>query len=130
MAEDKVRVAVVGGGRTGTPLLENLLKRPFVEVVGVADVNPDSPGARMAQGAGVMFTTDYMDLARKGTEIDLLFELSGDPEVKPRLKAEYQAQGNRHTIIVHDLLARLMISIISGAEELVQTYHPHDDGVG
>lgn len=130
MAQDKVRVAIVGGGRTGTPLLEDFLSRPFVEVAGVADVNSESTGALLAQGSGVFFTTDAMELAAMGEDVDLLIEVSGDPELKSRIKEAYQAQGNRHTIILHDLVARLIISMVSGADELVETFHPHDDGVG
>ena len=127
---DKVRVAMVGGGRTGTPLLEDLLKRPFVEVVGVADVNLESPGALLAQGAGVFFTTDATELADKGAEVDLLIEVSGYPELKGKIKERYVAQGNRHTIIMHDLVARLVLSMVSDSETLVETYHPEDNGVG
>ena len=49
MGHDTVRVAIVGGGRTGTPLLESLLEKPFVEIVGVADVDSESPGAVLAR---------------------------------------------------------------------------------
>ena len=130
MAEDKVRIAVVGGGRTGTPLIEEFLDRPYVDLVGVADVNPDSPGAQLARENGVFFTTDAMLFAAKGDEIDLLIEVSGDPAVKPRLKDAFIQEGNRHTIIMHDLVARLMISMISGSDTLVPSVHPDDEGIG
>lgn len=130
MARDTARVAVVGGGRTGTPLIQDLLDRPYVDLVGVADVNSESTGALLAKGAGVFFTTDAMELVGMGEDIDLIIEVSGDPDLKPRMKQAYQEQGNRHTIILHDLVARLFISMVSGAQELVETYHPHDDGVG
>lgn len=130
MSQDKVRVAIVGGGRTGTPLLEDFLSRPFIEVVGVADADADSPGAKLAQQNGIFFTENADVLAAKGNDIDLLIEVSGDPAVKPALKDAFVAQGNRHTIIVHDLIARLIMSLSANSDTLIEAYHPGDMGIG
>jgi predicted homoserine dehydrogenase-like protein len=130
MAEDKIRIAIVGGGRTGTPLVEEFLKTPYVELVGLADMNPESPGALYAKENGVFFTTDAMIFAAKGDEIDLLIEVSGDPSVKRRLKDAFINEGNRHTIIMHDLVARLVISMVSKSDTLVPGFHPSDEGIG
>jgi acetaldehyde dehydrogenase (acetylating) len=130
MVGDKVRVAMVGGGRTGTPLLEEMLRTPYIEVVGVADVNPDSPGAQVARESGVFFTTDALLFASKGDEIDLLIEVSGDSALKRRLKDAFIAEGNRHTIMMHDLVARLFTSMVTHSDTLIPTFHPADDGIG
>jgi hypothetical protein len=130
MPDRKVRVAFVGGGRSAMPLLEDFLQRPFIRVVGVADVDPESPGARLAREHGIFFTTDALIFATKGDEIDLLIEASGDPAVKRTLKASFVAEGNLHTLIVHDLIARMMLSMSQDSDHLMRTYHPHDDGVG
>jgi len=130
MEQDKVRIAVVGGGRTGTPLIEQFIGIPYVELVGVADTNPESPGAVLAKDNGIFFTTDALLFASKGDEIDLLIEVSGDPSVKRRLKDAFINEGNRHTIIMHDLVARLMISMVSDSDELVASFHPTDEGIG
>lgn len=130
MAQDKVKVAIVGGGRTGTPLLEDFLKRPFVEVVGLADKDLDSPGAKLAREHGI-FVCEYADvLAAKASEIDVIIEVSGDPSVKAALKDAFMAQGNRTTVIVHDVVARMILSIVGNSDTLVETYHPEDLGVG
>ncbi len=130
MSQDKVKIAIVGGGRTGTPLLEEFLRTPYIEVVGVADVNPDSPGARIARDNGVFFTTDALLFASKGDEIDLLIEVSGDPIVKRRIKDAFVSEGNRHTLILHDIVARLITSLVLNSDTLVPSFHPHDDGIG
>ncbi|TLM79495.1 MAG: hypothetical protein FDZ70_02825 [Actinobacteria bacterium] len=127
---EKVRIAIVGGGRTGLRLLEDFIARPFIEVVGVADHDPDSPGAQLARANGIFFTENADVLAAKGNEIDIIAEVSGDPGVKPALKDAFQAQGNRHTIILHDLVARLVMSLAINADELVESYHPEDAGIG
>ncbi|MDZ4654559.1 MAG: hypothetical protein U1F44_01570 [Coriobacteriia bacterium] len=130
MAQDKVRIAIVGGGRTGMPLLEDFLKRPFIEVAGVADADPNSPGANLARANGIFYTENADVLAAKGDEIDLIIEVSGDPAVKPALKDAFVAQGNRHTLIVHDLIARVLMSLSANADTLIRAYHPNDEGIG
>lgn len=130
MAQSKVRIAIVGGGRAGTPLLADFIDRPFVTIIGLADADPTSPGALLAREHGIFFTEHAEDLAAKGSDIDIIIELSGDPSVKPALKAAFVAQGNRHTVIVNDLVARLVMTLAHGGDELIESYHPHDQGIG
>jgi acetaldehyde dehydrogenase (acetylating) len=130
MTQDTVRVAVIGGGRTGTPLIERLLATPYVHIVGVADLDPESAGAVLAKDSGVFFTTDPMMLAAKGEDIDLLIEVSGDLELKGRLKKAFVDCGNRHTIILQEIAVRLFVSMLSGSETLMPSYHPGDLGIG
>jgi hypothetical protein len=130
MALEVVRVAFVGGGRTATPLLEDLIGRPFVQVVGIADLDPDCPGAQLARSHDIPFTTDTSSFAKRGDTIDVLIETTGDARVKRSLKMVLIAEGNRHTIIVHDLIARMMLSMSQDSETLMETYHPDDRGVG
>ena len=130
MRDDKVRIAIVGGGRTGAPLLEALSALPYIDVIGVADRDPESTGARLAQERGIFYTEHASVLGAKANQIDLIIEVSGDPSVKPRLKEAFRAQGNNDTIIVHDLVARLLMTLATGADELVPSLHPHDRGIG
>ena len=130
MQDNVVSVAIVGGGRTGAPLLEALLALPYIRVVGIADREADSPGAALALERGIFFTENADVLAAKAGEIDLIIEVSGDPAVKPALKAAFRAQGNSATIIVHDLVARLIMTLASGSDTLAPSLHPHDTGIG
>ena len=77
MSAEKVRVAIVGGGRTGTPLLKALLARPFVEVVGLADMDLESEGACIAREEGAFVCQEADMLAAKGAEIDLGEDIIG-----------------------------------------------------
>lgn len=130
MVDNIVSVAIVGGGRTGAPLLEALLGLPYIRVAGVADRDTDSPGATLAREHGIFYTPDADVLAAKADEIDLIIEVSGDPGVKPALKQAFRAQGNNDTIIVHDLVARLLLTLAEGSDTLAATLHPHDKGIG
>jgi len=129
MAE-KVRIAVVGGGRAGAPIIEDFIKRPYVELVGVADVDPESPGAKIARDNGVRYTANALDFCDPGEYVDIIVEVCGDPKVKRALKEAFVEQNNRHTIILHDVVARLMMSIIAGTDTLIEPVHPDDCGIG
>lgn len=127
---DKVRIAIVGLGRTGTPLFEYLLTRHWAEVIGVADKNEAGRGTTVARENGIFYTPDPDVLAAKGADIDVIIEVTGDPSVKPMLKEAFVAQGNRDTVIVHDIVARMLLSIVNDTDELLETFHPKDHGIG
>lgn len=121
MANDLFRIAVVGAGETGTPLLRKLLAAPFVELVGVADLDPDAPGIRLAQHRGIMTTTSFLDLAALGEKVDVLIDVTGVPAVREGLRKAMQETGNHHTVIVHEMVVQLMLSLLNG--ELVRLKH-------
>ena len=121
MAKDIFRIAVIGAGETGTPLLTQLLDAPFVEILGVADLDAEAPGMRLAHARGVATTTDFMDLARLGEAVDVLIDVTGVPKVREALRQHMQDSGNTHTLIVHEMVVQLMLSLLSG--RLVQLKH-------
>lgn len=121
MAKDIFRIAVIGAGETGTPLLTQLLDAPFVEILGVADLDAEAPGMRLARARGVTTTTDFMDLARLGEAVDVLIDVTGVPKVREALRQHMQDSGNSHTLIVHEMVVQLMLSLLSG--RLVQLKH-------
>lgn len=94
MAKDIFRIAVIGAGETGTPLLTQLLDAPFVEILGVADLDAEAPGMRLARARGVATTTDFMDLARLGEAVDVLIDVTGVPKVREALRQHMQDSGN------------------------------------
>lgn len=130
MGSDRVRIAIVGGGRAGAPLLEALSALPYIEIIGVADRDANSTGARFALEHDIFYTEHASVLGAKADELDLIIEVSGDPSVKPALKDAFRAQGNTDTIIVHDLVARLLMTLATGADELAPGIHPNDRGIG
>jgi hypothetical protein len=71
-----------------------------------------------------------MELVMKGGDIDILVEVSGDHKLKRTIKAEFERSGNTGTIIMHDLIARLFISVCTRQQQLIPGLHPHDVGIG
>jgi len=108
------RIAVIGAGETGTPLLKQLLDAPYVQVLGVADLDLTMPGIALARERGVKVTADFMDLARLGKEVDILIDVTGAPKVREALRKHMVESGNDHTLILHERIALLMMSLSAG----------------
>lgn len=121
----KIRIGVIGAGETGTPLLTQLLDASFVDVVGVADLKDDMPGMAVARARGVKTTNDFMDIARLGNELDILIDVTGVSAVREKLRTFFQESGNHHTIIMHEMIAILMMSL--SQNKLVSTKHNQVD---
>ena len=128
--QETLSIALIGAGRTGTPLLRDLMQYGYVQVLGVADQDAESPGMRLAQKHGIPCYNDPLELVGAVGEVDILVEVSGDRDVKGKIKHHYEQTGNRSTLIVHDLLARLMISLSDRSPQLVPSFHPEDRGIG
>ena len=121
----KIRIGVIGAGETGTPLLQQLLDASFVEVVGVADLNQEMPGIKLAQARGIKITDDFMEIARLGNGVDILIDVTGVAKVREQLREFFQESGNHHTIIMHELIAVLMMSL--SRNELISSKHDQRD---
>lgn len=126
----QLSIAVIGAGRTGTPLLKDLLQYDYIQLLGVADIDPDSPGMQLAESQGIACYTDPMRLVEDAGSVDILVEVSGDQQLKGRIKSHYEQTGNRKTLIMHDLIARLVISLCDKSPTLVPSFHPQDQGIG
>ena len=89
--QDVIKIGVVGAGETGTPLLARLIEAPFIELVGVADLDLTQPGIALAKA-----------------------HVTGVPMVCEQLRHYMQETGNDHTLIMHERIAILLLSLFSG----------------
>ncbi|WP_232503477.1 MULTISPECIES: oxidoreductase [Pseudogulbenkiania] len=117
----KITLGVIGAGETGTPLLQQLLSAPFVEVVGVADLNLELPGIDLARQHGVPVTRNFIEIAEQGNRVDIIIDMTGSRKVRDDLRRFMQFSGNLHTVIVHERVALLMLSLCAG--KYVETRH-------
>ncbi|MCZ4304205.1 oxidoreductase [Zoogloeaceae bacterium G21618-S1] len=120
-----IRIGVIGAGETGTPLLRQLIDASFIELVGVADLSDSQPGMLLVRDKGVHTTNDFMDIARMGTDVDIIIDTTGVPKVRESLRQHFQDSGNRHTVIMHETIVLLMMSLSQG--KLVQGKHDTHD---
>lgn len=118
---NEFRIAMIGAGETGTPLLKHLLSMPFVKILGIADLDLEQPGIALAREHGVHVTQNFMDLARLGEEVDILIDVTGAPAVREALRQHMIDTENDHTLIMHERIALLLMSLSAG--QLVQAKH-------
>jgi PAS domain S-box-containing protein len=83
-----LKAAIIGGGKACDDLLALLsnekLNRLNMEILGVADPNPDSPGISRARDMGI-FTTKELDELYTLPGLNLLIELTGSMYVRERM---------------------------------------------
>jgi signal transduction histidine kinase len=72
-----VRVIILGAGKGGTALLELFSRSPRVRVLGIADINPDAPGLRLAEEQGIQTYREASALLAD-CHADLIIDVSGD----------------------------------------------------
>ena len=90
-------------------------------MVGVADLNLELPGIRLAQEHGVPVTSNFIEIAEQGEEVDIIIDVTGSRKVREDLRRFMQFSGNAHTVIVHERVAILMMSLCAG--KLMETRH-------
>lgn len=108
------RIVVIGAGQTGTPLLRQLLSAPFINLAGVADLDLDMPGIALAREHGVAVSTNFMELVAGDTPVDIVIDVTGQPAVRDALRKHMVDSGNTHTVIMHERIALLMLSLSAG----------------
>lgn len=115
------RIVVIGAGDTGTPLLQQLFNAPFVQVLGVADLNLELPGIALARQHQVPVTDNFMELVSLGSQVDIIIDVTGATKVREQLRQYMVDSRNAHTVIMHEQIALLMMSLSAG--KLVDSKH-------
>ena len=82
----------------------------------MAHRHPDSPVALGFAQNGVPVFADAVEVAGLGEKIDIIFDLTGNADVRSAL----QASGNRHTVIAPEVVAQLLWLFFSDSEQTVE----------
>jgi two-component system, NtrC family, sensor kinase len=83
---DATKIAILGAGRGGRALLALLHQIPSIEIVGIADRDPDAPGLQRARELQIPVTTNVPDLIGNHG-VSLIMDVTGDPEMERYLHA-------------------------------------------
>lgn len=119
MNTEHFKIAVIGAGHAGIELLQKLFEAEFVDIVGVADTKQDAPGMLLAREHQILTTTDMNSLLVNSFEIDIIIDVTGVKAVRDALRSHMQESGNYHTVIMHERISALLLSLFNG--EMVQT---------
>lgn len=113
-------VAIVGGGPGCLAILDMIssdrLRQLQMNLVGIADSNPEAPALIKAQSLNIYTTQDYHELFSL-EDLNLIIELTGNPAVSQALRRETpsEVQVMDHTV------ARLFWDVLRLEEEKIKT---------
>lgn len=109
----KQNIAVIGLGRIGSAFLREMLSKSERGInLAYASEQMDTPGKAQAVAAGVKLVT-LDEIVKLGNQIDVIFDLTGNPDARKELREKMAATGNRHTVIASETIARIIWSLIS-----------------
>ena len=80
-----LRVVIIGAGTGGAALLELFAHDRGVAVLGIADIDPEAPGLRIAKHMGIPTTSDARELLGR-TNAELIVNATNDPSIEVLLQ--------------------------------------------
>ena len=111
----KQNVAIIGLGRIGSAFLGAVLqKRQSINLVCAAE-RAETPAKTRAASEGIRIAS-LDEIVSMGDSIDIIFDLTGIPDVRKELREKLLGSNNSHTIIASETVARLIWSLISDAD--------------
>ncbi len=102
-----MNVAILGGGKGGSALLDLLTNIPDVTVVGIADRLPSAPAIRRASELQLHVTSNVVDLITH-EDVNLIVDVTGDPAVDTLIHA-HKRPG---TEVLSGATARLLWNLV------------------
>jgi HD-GYP domain-containing protein (c-di-GMP phosphodiesterase class II) len=82
----KENVVIIGGGRRGVAILETLKDDEDVRIVGVLDVNEDTPGIKLAKRLNIPTDVDFVKFIKRKKRIDVIFNATGEQYVQEKIR--------------------------------------------
>ena len=116
LKEDPHRAVILGAGRGGTAILEMLLDEALVDVVAVADVDPDAPGLKVAAEHGVA-VYDSVEQALRDCAPCVAFNMTGN-EMIEAVASEVLGAGGVIGGLEASLIWRMITNLKNAKEEL------------
>ncbi|GAB3503954.1 hypothetical protein GCM10027399_33890 [Curvibacter fontanus] len=110
---EQQRIAIIGLGRIGSAFLSQMLQKRSqgIELVCAAEA-ADTPGRQLAVKSGIAIKS-LDDIVALGNGIDVIFDLTGLPEVRRELRDKLVAAKNAHTVIASETIVRVIWALIS-----------------
>lgn len=121
-----VKVALLGLGGVGEIFAEHFLEKiqeehVNVEIVAVAHRDLDSPVAMGFSHSNVPVFKEALEVVDLGDKVDIIFDLTGNAELRQKLRTRMQETGNRHTVIAPEILAHLLWNFFGEKTALPET---------
>jgi len=107
-----MNIAIVGLGRVGTQFTKKLMnfKAKGIHIIAVAEEG-ETEGKEIAMEKGVPLKS-CDEITKMGDHIDIIFDLTGNAEVRKMLRNGLQQNKNLHTAIAPETFAYLLWSVL------------------
>jgi diguanylate cyclase (GGDEF)-like protein/PAS domain S-box-containing protein len=96
------RIVLIGAGKNGHAILSVLVRECDIDIIGVADSDPDAPGIELARQCGIAVSEDFRGFLDK--KPDIVITATTDPSVADEIR-KYKAPD---TEVIGGMCARLM----------------------
>lgn len=108
-----IRIALLGLGDVGQAFAEEFLAKiqehdAPIEIVAVADSNPESPVALGFAHSKIPVLGDPLDVITLAEKVDVIFDLTDNSRVRQELRLKLLESKNKHTVIATEVMARLL----------------------
>ena len=107
----KLNIAIIGLGRIGTAFLGAMGDKPNINLYCVAE-QANTPAKVEAESKGIMIAT-LDEIVGMSEVLDIIFDLTGNPEVRKELREKLHATSNTHTVIATETIVHLIWSLVS-----------------
>ncbi|MFC5713298.1 sigma 54-interacting transcriptional regulator [Thalassorhabdus alkalitolerans] len=114
------KAVIVGGGKGGVSLLRMLVENERMKVAGLADINKEAPGMKLALEHGIQTAADWKTLL--STEPDIIIEVTGKKEVYHEIQTFAKAE----TAVVPGQAAGILYELLVDKEQLIEEVKAHD----
>ena len=110
---EQQRIAIIGLGRIGSAFLSQMLQKRSqgIELVCAAEA-ADTPGRQLAVKSGIAIKS-LDEIVALGSGVDVIFDLTGLPQVRRELRDKLVAAKNAHTVIASETIVRVIWALIS-----------------
>ncbi len=113
--EQSVNIAILGGGKGGTALIELFTRCHGIAITGIADTNPEAPGLRLARNLNLHATDDPVSLVSDPT-VDLIVDVTGNPSMPALIERHKSPRAE----ILGGTAAKLVWSLIQDERDLYE----------
>ncbi|MBS4031160.1 MAG: sigma 54-interacting transcriptional regulator [Clostridiales bacterium] len=111
----KIKVAIVGGGHRGSSVYRVLREVDNVQIIGLADINPASPGMILARRDKIFTTDDFTELV-VNPKIHVIVEATGISEVQRKI---YEIKSS-DAAVMEAMAGNFFMTILQAKEELLE----------
>ncbi|MBF0392077.1 MAG: homoserine dehydrogenase [Alphaproteobacteria bacterium] len=118
-----LNIAIVGMGRVGTQFLQELLPHAHkgLSVMCISEME-ETPGKDMARRRGIRIMT-VEEIIGMGESIDVIFDLTGNGQLRRLLRESMVATRNTHTVIASETIAQLVWCLVT--DKSLADHHGH-----